>query len=294
MTAAVWGEGAGLSLAERVRQAAAPATALAGGEAGQVLPVDPALARLLPGGGLRRGSTVAVEGSASLLFAVLAEASKAGSWCAVVGVPGLGAVAAAEAGVATERLALVPRPGTDLAGVVAALVDGMDVVVVGGTARLSAADGRRLAARARQRGAVLMPYGPWHGADLELSCAGGRWRGLGTGHGHLRSREVTVQARGRGAASRPRTTRVLLPAPTGELTPAAVLAPAAVPSGGAVGRVPAPRGPVHIVGTVGPDRPVGAVGSGRQVGPGRPVGSGRPVVPAERAGPAEPVPAKAG
>jgi hypothetical protein len=160
---------------------------------------------------------------------------------------------------------------------VAALVDGMDVVVVGGTARLSAADGRRLAARARQRGAVLMPYGPWHGADLELSCTDGRWRGLGTGHGHLRSREVTVHARGRGAASRPRTTRVLLPAPAGEL------APVAVPSGGALGRVPAPRGPVGPVGPVPARR--GLVGS---------VGSVGPVPAAQRAGPAEPVPAKAG
>jgi hypothetical protein len=228
MTAAVWGEAAGLSLADRVRQGAAPATALLGRGAEQVLPVQSSLVSLFPWGGLRRGSTVAVQGSASLLFALLAEASEAGSWCAVVGLPSLGAVAAAEAGVATERLALVPHPGTDVADVVAALVDGMDIVVIGGTARLSATDGRRLAARARQRGAVLVPYGPWQGADVELSCGGGRWHGLGTGHGHLRSREMTVRAHGRGAASRPRTARALLPA-TGEPT---------------VARVPAQRGPV--------------------------------------------------
>jgi hypothetical protein len=215
----VWGEAAGLSLTDRVRNGAAPATALLGRGAEQVLPVQSSLAALFPWGGLRRGSTVAVEGSASLLFALLAEASQAGSWCAVVGLPSLGAVAAAEAGVATERLALVPYPGTDTAGVAAALVDGMDVVVVGGTARLSATDGRRLAARARQRGAVLVPFGSWQGADVELSCTGGRWYGLGTGHGHLRSREVTVRAQGRGAASRPRTARMLLPAAAGELAP---------------------------------------------------------------------------
>jgi hypothetical protein len=251
MTAAVWGEGTGLSLAERIRQGAAPATALTGRGAEQVLPVQESLTSLFPWGGLRRGSTVAVEGSASLLLALLAEASREGSWCAVVGLPALGAVAAAEAGVATERLALVPRPGSDVAGVTAALVDGMDVVVVGGTARLSGTDGRRLAARARQRGAVLIPYGPWQGADLELSCAGGRWRGLGTGHGHLRSREVTVRARGRGAASRPRTAQVLLPAAAGELVPVVV---------------PAPRRPLD---SVGPVRPVAS---------GRPVASVHPVV----------------
>ena len=64
------------------------------------LPVVPALRPLLPGGGLRRGSTVAINGqtsipgtgATSLLFAVLAEASAAGSWCAVVGLPRLGLV----------------------------------------------------------------------------------------------------------------------------------------------------------------------------------------------------------
>ncbi|CAA9257662.1 MAG: hypothetical protein AVDCRST_MAG54-2310, partial [uncultured Actinomycetospora sp.] len=50
-------------------------------EGSPVLPVAGALAGLLPDGGLRRGSTVAVCGSTSLLLALLAEASRAGSWC---------------------------------------------------------------------------------------------------------------------------------------------------------------------------------------------------------------------
>ncbi|MDT7563309.1 MAG: hypothetical protein QOG76_1933 [Pseudonocardiales bacterium] len=41
-----------------------------------VLPVAPALAKLLPDGGLRRGSTVRVRSSTSLLLALLAEASR--------------------------------------------------------------------------------------------------------------------------------------------------------------------------------------------------------------------------
>ena len=48
--------------------AAARPVALAGGKA---LPVLAALAGLLPGGGLRRGSTVAVAGSTSLALALL-------------------------------------------------------------------------------------------------------------------------------------------------------------------------------------------------------------------------------
>ena len=64
----------------------------------RVLPVLPELSGLLPGRGLRRGSTVAVAtgraapagGGTSLLLALLAAASQSGSWCAVVGVPGAG------------------------------------------------------------------------------------------------------------------------------------------------------------------------------------------------------------
>src|SRR5687768_13037970 len=91
------------------------------------LPVGAALRPLLPGGCLRRGSTVAISfsgagGATSVLFALLAEASAAGSWCAVVGLPRLGLVAAAEAGVALPRLALVPHPGPDWVDAVGALL----------------------------------------------------------------------------------------------------------------------------------------------------------------------------
>ena len=122
------------------------------------LPVLSALSPLLPDG-LRRGSAVAVRGSAGLLLALLAGPSRAGAWCAVVGLPGLGLVAAAETGVALERLALVPDPGPDWAAVAGALLDAMDVVVVAPRGRVLDGDVRRLAARARQRGAVLVPFG---------------------------------------------------------------------------------------------------------------------------------------
>ena len=177
-------------------------------EGSPVLPVAGPLAGLLPDGGLRRGSTVAVCGSTSLLLAVLAEASRAGSWCALVGLPDLGVQAAAEAGVDLARTALVPRPGPRPAAVVAALVDGVDVVVLDTTlpgVRWSAGDRQRLGARVRQRGAVLVPVaaegsgpGTWPGAEVELRAEGGAWAGLGgDGAGRLRSR--TVQGSSGGA-----------------------------------------------------------------------------------------------
>jgi len=222
------------ALAGLVRAASAPDPA----GAHRVLPVLPELSGLLPNRGLRRGSTVAVaagrparSGGTSLMLALLAEASRSGSWCAVVGVPTFGAVAAADLGIALDRLALVPHPGPEWATVVAALIDGVDVVVTAVPGTVSTSVVTRLAARARQRGSVLVPYGEWDGADVTLRVVRGAWEGLGQGRGRLRRREVTISARGRGAAARPKEIRVWLPGDrsgrrvTPDVTPVVASAP---------------------------------------------------------------------
>jgi len=146
---------------------------------------------------------------------LLAEASAAGTWCAAVGLPRLGLVAAAEAGVAVDRLALVPYPGPDWASVVAALLDGVDIVVAATPGGVPGGMAQRLAARARQRGAVLVPVGRWPGADLTLSVSAGAWHGVGQGRGRLRGRELDVVAHGRGAAAHARRVHLWLPELTG-------------------------------------------------------------------------------
>jgi len=77
-----------------------------------------------------------------------------------------------------------------------------------------------LAARARQRGSVLVPYARWTGADVVLDSPGGGWEGLDSGHGRLRRRYLTITAHGRGAAARSREVTVWLPGNLGRLTPA--------------------------------------------------------------------------
>ena len=190
--------------------------------AGNQVPVASALAGLLPGGALQRGSVVTVTGSGSLVLALIAEASSAGAWCAEVGTAGLGIAAAAEAGVVLDRFARVPRPGERWPEVVAALLDGFDIVVVhpwidDGTSAGPPRRGdravraqhaiRRLTARARERGAVVIATSPWEGASLGLTVTAQRWHGLGAGHGHLTAREVEVTAVGRGSAVRPAASR---------------------------------------------------------------------------------------
>jgi hypothetical protein len=194
----------------------------------QVLPVAAELRPVLPWAGLRRGATISVTaatGSMSLLFALLAAASRAGAWCAAVGFPALGVLAAAEVGVVTDRLVLVPRPGPEWPATASALLDGLDVVLVRSPGRVAPAQGQRLAARARTRGAVLLVHGDWPGADVTLRPEAAAWAGLGDGRGRLRERLVTVHARGRGTASRPTETGICLPTPAGTL--AAAPSPAA-------------------------------------------------------------------
>jgi hypothetical protein len=218
-----------------------PAPEADGGE-GRVLPVVAPLARLLPAGGLRRGTTVAVAAgpaATSLLWAVLVEASAGGAWVGVVGRPDLGLVAAAEAGMRLDRLALVPAPGPELMAVTSALLDGLDVVVTTVARPVPAGERQRLAARARQRGAVLCVLGSWPGADVQLSCTGARWGGVGAGlhggSGRLGQRQVEVRVLGRGMAPAGRVERLLMPA-----------IPAAVPAAGAPAPAPAAVGPAAV------------------------------------------------
>ncbi|MGW3965560.1 hypothetical protein ACWED2_37470 [Amycolatopsis sp. NPDC005003] len=205
----------GVSTASRVAARAERARAT-----GRVLPVVPALAGLLPDTGLRRGSTVAVHGGTSLLLALLAAATRAGSWAAVVGMPSLGIAAAAEYGVEVTRLALVPSPGPEQPAVIAALLDGVDLVAVQPSVALQPSVARRLSARARHRGAVLLSAGAWPGADVELSCRRSPWSGPSSGYGHLQSRRVQVRAHGRGSAARPVTADLRLPSADGAVTTA--------------------------------------------------------------------------
>lgn len=185
-------------------------------------PVAPGVAALLPQGALVAGSTVVVAGSTTLLLALLAAPSKAGAWTVFVGHPEVGLAAAADAGCELSRTVCVPDPGPDAPAVVAALLDGMDLVVVGPRTALHDADRRRLTARARDRGAILIAaqergvreHGPtttppaaWPGAQVVLTAARGTWNGVDHGAGHLCRRALEVRRTGRGQAARPATLR---------------------------------------------------------------------------------------
>lgn len=175
------------------------------------IPTHPAIAELLPGGGLKQGAAYSVERSAMLIMALLAGPSAAGSWCAVVGVPEFGVEAASRFGIDLERLVLVPHPGDQWLAVTAAIADVMGVVVTRPPKRATDASVARLSARLRQRGATLLVLGTWPQSEAMLSLSHSEWHGIGAGHGHLAAREVTVTVTNR-MTGRPRSARLWLPA----------------------------------------------------------------------------------
>jgi hypothetical protein len=95
-------------------------TALIVPDAARSVPVVAELVGLLPWPGLRRGATIAATGSTSLLFALLAGGMQQGAFAAVVGMPQLCPLPAAEYGIDLARLALVPNSGLVLPGIAAA------------------------------------------------------------------------------------------------------------------------------------------------------------------------------
>ena len=191
----------------------------------RTLPLLPAVSDLFVGGSLQRGLTVAVNGigATSMALVLAAGPSQAGSWTALVGTEELGLAAVAEAGIALERLLVVsPVDSSTNAGVVAALIGAVDVVMVGSGLRFRPDDLRRLSARLRENGSVLIQIGSSQigsskgpGVDVGVQVMTSQWSGLGPGHGLLRSRKVEVQTQGRGAATRARAVSLLLPGPNG-------------------------------------------------------------------------------
>ena len=180
----------------------------------RALPTAPELSRLLPGGALQAGGSYSVLGSTSLAMSLMAGPSAAGTWCAAIGLPTFGVEAAAAAGIDLERLVLVPRPGRHWLTVTAAMADVAGVLVTAAPDRITPSDAARLAARLRQREAVLIVLGAWPQSDATLRVTESSWSGVGDGHGHLRNRRITVTSLlGQGSTGRPRTAHLTLPLP---------------------------------------------------------------------------------
>ena len=171
---------------------------------GERLPVPAALAGLLPESGIPKGSVVAYSGAGSLLTGLLAAVTGDGGYAAVIGLPRLGLLAAAEMGADLGRLAVVAEPGPDPVEIASVLLDGLDLVVVGlAGISVSAGRSRILAARARGKGSTLVVTGGgWSGPTLRIDSSVAGYSGLGRGRGRLCSVHLDVRVDARSAQAR--------------------------------------------------------------------------------------------
>lgn len=184
----------------RSKMAAVPAKGEAVSEAlpsdsREVLAVPAPLAELLPRGGLTRGSVSVVSGANSMLLGILAAVTQADLFVAVIGMPKLGLLAAAEMGARLDRLALIPDPGPDPAGVAAVLLDGIDLVVLGlGGTAMAPSRARAVVARARsKRAALLIADGQFAGAEVSIDSRVEGYAGLGRGDGRVHGLQLSVR-----------------------------------------------------------------------------------------------------
>lgn len=186
--------------------------------------------------GLRRGSTLLVEGdrgigATSFALALLAEATADKLWCAVVGPPDLGIVASMELGVDLDHLVVVTTPRERVAAVLGALVDGCDVLLLRLPVALTRAEMLRLSARVRQRRVLLFLLrdlrshaAAWAEApDITTVVHRGEFFGIADGSGRIVARRILLETfHRRGGTVAP--VALWLPAPGGELLAEEVVA----------------------------------------------------------------------
>lgn len=109
---------------------------------------------------LRAGNVWHVRGGNEVLFEAMLSLRKSDQWIGIVGVRNVGWCAALEKGVPLEKVIFVPRVKEQPLKVLAALIDGVDLVVAG-PLPLSAQNQRALAGRARSRRVSVLTTVPW-------------------------------------------------------------------------------------------------------------------------------------
>lgn len=166
------------------------------------LPMSSDIKGLVGQRGIRLGSTVAVIGSTSLLQTLLRTPTQQGFWSVVVGMPTFGVLAAAEIGVAIERLLFVHHPKDAWITIASSLLDAFPIVVLQPTPYFTHSQARRLSAKAQARHHILITYGEhaarWPQCDYIFHGENVHWDGVSQGYGYLHTQKMNVAVRGKG------------------------------------------------------------------------------------------------
>lgn len=169
-----------------------------------ILPISNDMNSILQQRGIPLGSCVGITGSTSLLHVLLKGPTLKKLWCAIVGMPDFGVLAATELGVDIKRLLFLPYPRTKWVKAASSLLDACSVVVVNLQNSYSHAEAQHLAARARHHRHVLVLTGKyatqWPQLDLSLHCDTIHWDGIKNGDGYLHQQHLEITATGKGTS----------------------------------------------------------------------------------------------
>ncbi|MBF6174399.1 hypothetical protein [Nocardia blacklockiae] len=166
-----------------------------------VIAVPGGIGDLLPGGGLARGSVVGRRGSTGILAGLLAAATGAELWAAIVAGPRqrIGLLAVTEMGGRLDRLAVIDASGGDPLEIAAVLSDGIPMIVCDTSVTVPPKRAQALTAKIRGQRGVLVITDRVSGLrpDVTLRARPVGYRGLGAGCGRVQEVRVAVEVAGR-------------------------------------------------------------------------------------------------
>lgn len=166
----------------------------------EVLSVPSELAQLLPGGGLMRRAVTEVADCPALIIELISHATAGGGHVGVAGWPELSLAGVVDGGD-LDRVITVPDPGADPLGVIAVLVEGLDLVIARWSApiELSPVRARPLLAKLRGGAASLVLVGARVSAPaLRIDATITEFRGIGSGTGRIRGVDINVRVESKG------------------------------------------------------------------------------------------------
>lgn len=155
------------------------------------IPVHPALTHALPHG-LARGAITTTHGSTYIALTLIAHHTQNNGWAAIVGAPNINYTTLQDLGAKLNHIITIPHPGDKTPEVIAALIEGTDLILLGPRITLTASEQRTLTARNRERGTHIITQTPWKGARTHLTAQQGPWQGTRQGLGRLTATNYTL------------------------------------------------------------------------------------------------------